>query len=125
MVGVTPQFSNQAQDVTRSMYGAFRGMTEPQHNILQKLTGVGSNQFNLVMEAANEQMQLIGQVRDPKQYAWAQAGLLKNHGQRYVDSVKDSVNIIVEAWRQYGDRPEQTARMVTDDARQVTSSRKS
>jgi hypothetical protein len=107
------------------MYGAFRGMAEPQHNILQKLTGVSANQFNLVMEAANEQMQLIGQVRDPKQYAWAQAGLLKNHGQRYVDSVKDSVNIIVEAWRQYGDRPEQTARMVTDDARQVTSSRKS
>lgn len=125
MVGVTTQFSNQAQDVTRSKYGAFRGMTEPQHNILQKLTGVGANQFNLVMEAASEQMQLIGQVRDPKQYAWAQAGLLKNHGQRYVDSVKDSVNIIVEAWRQYGDRPEQTARMVTDDARQVTSLRKS
>lgn len=125
MVGVTTQFSNQAQDVTRSMYGAFRGMTEPQHSILQKLTGVGANQFNLVMEAASEQMQLIGQVRDPKQYAWAQAGLLKNHGQRYVDSVKDSVNIIVEAWRQYGDRPEQTAKMVTDDARHVTSSRKS
>ena len=125
MVGVTTRFSNQAQDVTRSMYGAFRGMAEPQHNILQKLTGVGANQFNLVMEAASEQMQLIGQVRDPKQYAWTQAGLLKNHGQRYVDSVKDSVNIIVEAWRQYGDRPEPTARMVTDDARQVTSSRKS
>jgi hypothetical protein len=125
VVGVTTQFSSQAQDVTRSMYGAFRGMAEPQLNILQKLTGVGANQFNLVMEAASEQMQLIGQVRDPKQYAWAQAGLLKNHGQRYVDSVKDSVNIIVEAWRQYGDRPEQTARMVTDDARQVTSPRKS
>lgn len=121
----TTQFANQAQDVTRSVYGAFQGVAETQLNILQKLSGVTANQFNQAVEAANDQMQLIGRVKNPHEFAAAQADLIKAHGQRYVDTVKSSVDIMAEAWQQYGDRLEKGAQSVNDSARQATSSRKS
>ena len=122
MINARTRFLNQTQDVTRSMYAAFQGVAETQLNILQRLMRVGANQFNQFVEAAIERVQLIGQVRDPKQYASAQVGLIKSQGRRYVDSVNDSVNIVVEVWQQYGGHLEQTARTMTDDARPATSS---
>lgn len=121
MADTTTQLANQAQDVSRSMYGAIQGIAETQLNIFQKLSGVQANQLNQAVEAANDQMQLIGRVKNPHEFAAAQADLIKAHGQRYVDSVKNSVDILAEAWQQYGDRLEQTASTVTDSARQATS----
>jgi gas vesicle protein len=125
MADNTAQFANQAQDVTRPMYEAIQGIAETQINIFQKLAGVSVTQYNQAIEAAKDQLQLISRVRDPREFASAQADLVKNHGQRYVDSVKEGVDIVVEAWQQYGDRLEQSASTGMDRTQQAASSKKS
>jgi gas vesicle protein len=125
MADNTTQSANQAQDVTRSMYEAIQGIAATQVNIFQKLAGVSVNQYNQAVEAANDQVQLISRVRDPREFASAQADLVKNHGQRYVDSVKEGVDIVVEAWQQYGDRLEKSTSTVMDRTKQAASSKKS
>lgn len=109
MANDTTQFANEAQDMVRSIYGTMQGLAETQFNTFQKLAGVKANQLNQAFEVANDQLQLVGRVKDPREFASAQADLVKSHGQRYVDSLNEGVDIMVEAWRAYGDRLEQSA----------------
>ena len=60
--------------------------------------------FQQIVEAANDQLQLIARMRNPREYASAQANLVKEHGQRYVDSIKQAVDITAEAWKVHADR---------------------
>jgi hypothetical protein len=117
MADTTTQFANDAQDMTRSIYGALQGMAETHFNICQKLASIGTNQLNQVVELTHEQLQLISRVRDPREYAFAQAELVKTYGQRYVDSVKQAIDITAEAWREYGDRLESAANTAENKAR--------
>lgn len=124
MADNTRQFVNEAQDATRSMYQAMQGITSVQFSIMQRLGDIGRDQFNQAVQVANDQLQLVGKMRDPREFASAQADLVKRHGQRYVDSIKESVGIVAEAWQEYGDRLENGIDTATDKARQTTSSRK-
>jgi phasin family protein len=121
----TVQFANQAQEAARTMYEAIQGMAGTQLNILQRLGEVQQGVLNQAIEATNDQLQVISKVRDPREFASAQAGLVKNHGQRYVESLEQVVDIAAEAWQEYGDRLEKGVNAATDQAQKAASPRKS
>ncbi len=110
------QFTNQAQDITRSMYGAFQGIAEVQSNVLQRLGGIQQKLIQQAYEAGNDQLQVFSKVRDPREFAAAQAELVKTHGQRYVDSINQVIALTAEAWQDYGNRVEATTRDVANKA---------
>jgi hypothetical protein len=55
---------------------------------------------------------------DPRELASAQAELAKRHGQRYVESVKQTIDVVADAWQEYGDRL--ATRDVTNKAQRAT-----
>ncbi|MGH8503945.1 MAG: phasin family protein [Gammaproteobacteria bacterium] len=109
MADTTVPFVNQAQDVNRSIQEAIQGLTGTQFNVMQRLGDVQRGMFSQAVEAANEQLQVLARVRDPRDFASAQADLVKSYGQKYVESVNEAVDIVAEAWQEYGDRLEKSA----------------
>ena len=124
MADNTEQFANQAQDATRAMFGAAQGLGETQMKILQRLGEIQQSMMQQTYEAANEQMQLLSRIRDPREFASAQAELVKNHGQRYTDSMKQVVDDLAQAWQEYGDRLEKTGDDAAGVAQQTASTTK-
>ena len=119
------QFANQAQEATRTMVEAMQALAGMQSNILQQLSEIQQGLFKQGAEAANEQLQLLARVREPREFASAQAELVKRHGQLYADQVKKTTDVIAEAWQEYGQRLEKSANTVTDKAPSATTSKKS
>jgi hypothetical protein len=119
------QFANQAQEATRTMVEAMQALAGMQSNILQQLSEIQQGLFKQGAEAANEQLQLLSRVREPREFASAQAELVKRHGQLYADQVKKTTDVIAEAWQEYGQRLEKSANTVTDKASSATTSKKS
>jgi phasin family protein len=117
MADNTVQFVNEAHGMGRSVYGTVQGIAETQFNIVQRLAGVQQELLNQAYEAANKQLQLISRVKAPREYAAAQADLVKSHGQRYVNSINKAVEIVAEAWQECGDRLEHTINMTASKAR--------
>jgi phasin family protein len=124
MADKTSQFTNTAQEATRSMVEAMQGIAGMQSSILQRLVEVQQNIVKQASEAANEQLQLISRVRDPREFATAQADLVKRHGQLYVEQLKKTVDVIAGVWEEYGDRLAKSANTVTDKAPSATTSKK-
>ena len=118
------QFANQAQEATRTMVEAMQALAGMQSNILQRLSEVQQGLLKQGAEAANEQLQLLSRVREPREFATAQADLVKRHGQLYVEQVKKTTDVIAEAWQEYGQRLEKSADTVTDKAPSATTSKK-
>ncbi len=108
------QVMGDAQEAGRSMYEAIQGLAETQFKILQQLANVQREQFNQALEAARDQMRLISQMRDPREFASAQADLVKGYGQKYLDSVNEAVSIVSDAWEQYGDQVGKNMQTATD-----------
>ncbi|MBA2409076.1 MAG: phasin family protein [Gammaproteobacteria bacterium] len=125
MADNTAQFANQAQDVNRSISDAIQGLTGTQFNIMQRLGDVQRNMFSQAVEAANEQMQVLARIREPREFATAQADLVKSYGQKYVESVNEAVDIVVEGWQEYGDKLEKSVNSVTDKTQKSAPSKKS
>ena len=125
MADDTKQFTNQAQEATRSMVDAMQGIAGMQANMLQRLSEVQQGLLKQGAEAANEQLQLLSRVREPREFASAQAELVKRHGQLYADQVKKTTDVIAEAWQEYGQRLEKSANTVTAKAPSATTSKKS
>jgi hypothetical protein len=119
------QFANQAQEATRTMVEAMQALAGMQSNILQRLSEVQQGLLKQGAEAANEQLQLLSRVREPREFASGQAELVKRHGQLYVEQVKKTTDVIAEAWQEYGQRLEKSANTVTDKAPSATTSKKS
>jgi phasin family protein len=124
MADKTSQFTNTAQEATRSMVEAMQGIAGMQSSILQRLVEVQQNIVKQASEAANEQLQLISRVRDPREFATAQADLVKRHGQLYVEQLKKTVDVIAGVWEEYGDQLAKSANTVTDKAPSATTSKK-
>jgi hypothetical protein len=119
------QFTNQAQEAMRSMVDAMQGIAGMQANLLQRLSEVQQGLLKQGSEAANEQLQLLSRVREPREFASAQAELVKRHGQLYVEQLQKTVDVVAEAWQEYGQRLEKSADTVTDKAPSATTSKKS
>ena len=119
------QFANQAQEATRTMVEAMQALAGMQSNILQRLSEIQQGLLKQGAEAANEQLQLLSRVREPREFASGQAELVKRHGQLYADQVKKTTDVIAEAWQEYGQRLEKSADTVTDKAPSATTSKKS
>ena len=119
------QFANQAQEATRTMVEAMQALAGMQSNILQRLSEIQQGLLKQGAEAANEQLQLLSRVREPREFASGQAELVKRHGQLYADQVKKTTDVIAEAWQEYGQRLEKSADTVTAKAPSATTSKKS
>ncbi len=104
------QLTDQAQDIGRSMFGAFQGIAEVQTNMLQRLGGIQQNLIQQAFDASNDQLQVMSKLSDPREFGSAQAELVKTHGQRYADSIKEAINVTVEGWQEVGKRVESTTR---------------
>jgi hypothetical protein len=113
------QFAKQAQEANRSMSEAMRGLANTQLKVMQELAGVQREQFNQAVEAARNQMQLIGQKREPHELASTQADLVRQYGQKYVDSVNKAVDIVSEALEEYGERLKKGKNAVTTEVQQA------
>jgi hypothetical protein len=120
MADKTVEFVTQAQEATRSIYESMQGMGEMQLDIWQRLGAVQQGALSQTFEAATDQLELIGKVKDPHEYASAEAELMKSYGQRYADSLKQVVDIMVDVWEQYGDRWEKATNTVTGKVKQPT-----
>lgn len=92
------QFVNQAQKVNRSIYETVQGIAETQFAILQRFSGIQQEIFSQAVGATNEQVHLVSRARDPREFASAQAEFVKSHGPRYVHSIKEAVDVVVDAW---------------------------
>jgi predicted nucleic acid-binding protein len=113
------QFVKQAQEANRSMAEAMRGLANTQFKVMQQLAGVQREQFNKAVEAARNQMQLIGQKREPHELASTQADLVRQYGQKYVDSVNKAVIIVSEALEEYGEQLKKGKSAATDEVQQA------
>ncbi len=118
------QFINQAQQASRSVYETMQGIAATQLTIVQRLGGIQQSLINQAIEATNDQVQLISRTREPRQYTSAQAELVRSHGQRYIDTVKEVVSVAADAWQEYSDRIEKGVRGVAGRTQRVNSSRK-
>jgi phasin family protein len=124
MTDNTTQLVNQAQDATRSMQQTLQDLIGVQINVFQRLGEVQQKAFSQAVKAINAQFQLLSRTRDPREFASAQADLVKKYGQRYVDCANQAIDITVQAWQEYGDRLEKTVNTVTDKAQRADSPRK-
>jgi predicted nucleic acid-binding protein len=111
---------NEAEDANRNMYATIQALAETQFKILQRLADVQREQFRQALEAARDQLRLISQVRDPQDFATAQAELVKSYGQQYLDSVNEAMNIMSGAWQQYGEQLEKGLASGADVFRRMT-----
>jgi phasin family protein len=124
MTDNTTQSVNQAQDATRSIHQTLQDLIGVQMNVFQRLGKVQQKAFSQAVEATNAQFQLLSRSSDPREFASAQADLVKEYGQRYVDCANQAIDITVQAWQEYGDRLEKTVNTVTDKAQRADSPRK-
>jgi hypothetical protein len=114
------QFVNQTQEVNRCVYDAIEAGARTHFKTMQRLADVQRDVFNQAFGAAGDQLQLVSQFRDPREFASAQANLIKGYGQMYVDCVNEAVDIVSEAWDEYGDQLEQSIHTARDKAQQAT-----
>lgn len=124
MTDNTTHLVNQAQDATRSMHQTTQDLMGVQMNVFQRLGEVQQKGFSQAVEAINAQFELLSRTRDPREFASAQADLVQEYGQRYVDCANQAIDITVQAWQEYGDRLEKTVNTVTDKAQRAASPRK-
>ena len=121
MTDNTTQLVSQAQDATRSVQQTIQDLMGVQMNVFQRLGEVQRKAFSQAIEATNAQFQLFSRTRDLREFASAQADLVKKYGQRYVDCANQAIDITVQAWQEYGDRLEKTVNTVTDKAQRAAS----
>jgi hypothetical protein len=81
---------------------------------------VQQTRFQQAVEAANGQLQLIGRVRDPREYASGPADLVETHGQGYVDSIKQAVDLTADAWKAHAIQLERGVDAAPDKARSAS-----
>jgi hypothetical protein len=109
------QYGNQTQAAARSFQEVFQGLAETHIHVFRQLGARQQDMVKQAAEAINEQVQLVSRVRDPREFASAQANLVIRHGQRYAESLQQTVDIVAEAYQAYGNRLDTT----TDKARQI------
>ena len=121
MTDNTTQSVNPAQDATRSMHQTIQDLMGVQMNVFQRLGEVQQKAFSQAVKATNAQFQLLSRTRDLREFASAQADLVKEYGQRYVDCANQAIDITVQGWQEYGDRLEKTVNTVTDKTTRAAS----
>jgi hypothetical protein len=115
------QVVNQAQDATRSMYQTLQDLMGVQMNVFQRLGEVQQKVFSQTVKAINAQFQLLSRTSDLREFAFVQADLVREYGQRYVNCANQAIDITVQGWQEYGDRLEKTVNTVTDKAKRAAS----
>jgi hypothetical protein len=98
------EFLDETKRANRATFDAVQKLAETHFKLLQNLADVQREQFDRALEAAREQLQLVCQAKDPREFASAQANLLQNYGQRYVQSVNEALTLMSGAWQEYQDQ---------------------
>jgi phasin family protein len=117
-------FVSQAQNTTGSLHGTVHDLIVVQMNVFQRLSEVQQKAFNQAVEATKTQLQLLSLAPDPREFASAQADLVKEYGQRYADCTNQAIEVMLQAWEEYGDRLGKNVNTVTDKTQQAASPRK-
>jgi phasin family protein len=113
-------FVSQAQNTI----GSLHDLMVVQMNVFQRLSEVQQKAFDQAVEATKAQLQLLSLAPDPREFASAQADLVKEYGQRYVDCTNQAIEVTLLAWEEYGDRLGKNVNTVTDKTQQAASPRK-
>lgn len=113
-------FVSQAQNTI----GSLHDLMVVQMNVFQRLSEVQQKAFDQAVEATKAQLQLLSLAPDPREFASAQADLVKEYGQRYADCTNQAIEVMLQAWEEYGDRLGKNVNTVTDKTQQAASPRK-
>jgi hypothetical protein len=96
------------------MVDALQGMAETTINIWRQMGDVQRKCFRDAVEATQAQFQLFGKVNAPRKFAKTQADLIREYGQKYTDSISETVKFVTQAWQEYGDRFEELKSATVD-----------
>jgi hypothetical protein len=102
------------------MFDAMQGMAEIQIKIWRQVGDVQRKIFSDAVEAIQAQVQLIGKINAPREFANVQAHLVKEYGQKYADSISATAEFVAQALQEYGDRFEEL-KSATDDMQEAVS----
>jgi hypothetical protein len=112
-----PEFAGKSQSMACSTYVAIQSMAITQFCMWPRLGNVQQGIFNQAVKAIGDQLQLVSRVTDPREFASAQADLVKGHGQHYIDIITKAVDLVAETWHAWGNRFENTMNAAADKAR--------
>jgi len=106
---------------------ATQGTAEAQFKILQRLQETQCAQLKEANQAAKDQLQLIGKIRHPSKYVAVPANPEMDYGQKYVDSINETVGIVAQSWEKCADQLEKSMNAATNKVQQAadTTKRKS
>jgi hypothetical protein len=113
------KFPDQLTEVSRKVFAAIDGLAETQLNAARQLSTIQQELFSQISEAVKDELHLISRMPDPRDFASAQADLVKTYGQRYADCMKKSLDIVAEAWKEYGNHMETTIEATAEKAQQA------
>jgi hypothetical protein len=123
----TSDFVGEAQELSRSWVQAIQGLAEMQFKLLQQLGDMQREQFNRALTAAQDQLKIISQTRDPREFATAQTNLVQNYGQQYVRGIYEAATMMSRTWEDYTAQLQQgvstaaaTMQKATDTATRAT-----
>jgi hypothetical protein len=120
MSHLNPHVRSKAHEASRSMFDAMQGMAEIQIKIWRQVGDVQRKTFSDAVEAIQAQVQLIGKMNTPREFANVQAHLVKEYGQKYADSISATAEFVAQALQEYGDRFEEL-KSATDDMQEAVS----
>jgi hypothetical protein len=116
-----PHVRNKAHKASRTIFDALQGMAETTINIWRQMGDVQRKSFSAAVDASQTQLQLIGKVSALREFASAQADLLKEYGEKYVASINETVEVMSQAWQEYGNRLEELRAAATGDMQDAVS----
>jgi len=102
------------------MFDAMQGIAETQIKIWRQVGDLQRKSFSDAVEAIQAQVQLIGKVNAPNEFANVQAHLVKEYGRKYADSISATAEFVAQALQEYGDRFEEL-KSATDDMQEAVS----
>jgi len=102
------------------MFDAMQGIAETQIKIWRQVGDLQRKSFSDEVEAIQAQVQLIGKVNAPNEFANVQAHLVKEYGRKYADSISATAEFVAQALQEYGDRFEEL-KSATDDMQEAVS----
>lgn len=118
-----PHVRNKIHEASRTTFDALQGMAEATINVWRQMGDVQRKSYSAAVEASQTQLQLIGKMSAPREFASAQADLVEEYGEKYVASINDTVEVMSQAWLGYGERLEELRAVSGDmqDAVRITA----
>ncbi len=109
----TSDIVGEAQALSHAGFQAIQGLAEMQFKLLQRLGDMQREQFNRALMAAQDQLRLVSQAKDPSEWATAEATLAHTYGQQYIGSINEAATMMSKAWEEYAGQLQQNVGTAT------------